>query len=108
VYEVNKMNCDGMREIVQQFGKQVDYVGTHLMTAFYEDDLEHNSAQLSSLLPDCSHVSEITRRTNKNVHSVIFCSQMSSFFSARINFFGLVARLRGGELRRRGFIPGRA
>jgi hypothetical protein len=31
-----------MLEIVQKFGKYVDYVGTHLMTAFYEDDLDHN------------------------------------------------------------------
>jgi len=42
MYEINKINYNEMREIVHKFEKYVDYVGTHLMTAFYEDDLEHN------------------------------------------------------------------
>ena len=42
MYEINKINYNEMREIVHKFGKYVDYVGTHLMTAFYEDDLEDN------------------------------------------------------------------
>lgn len=78
------------------------------MTAFYEDDLEHNSAQLSSLLSECLRASEITRYMIKNFYSLVFCSQISTVFLARIDKSVERQGCGMGELRISGLIPGRA